>query len=214
MLPVDEKQSGLRYNIASATTLMNMRNRLFSGSVGTLYRRKEFFMKKANLTYQLIVMAFLIALEIVFTRFLSIQLPIARIGFGFLPVAVTAIMFGPIKAGICYAIGDVLGMLIFPSGMYFPGFTLSAFITGVLYGLILHNREVTTKRAFLAALAVLCSITVVLNTLWLYIMMGQGFWALIPTRLAEAALMLVVQTITIPFIWNRVILKIPMKPIF
>ena len=70
-------------------------------------------MKKANLTYQLIVMAFLIALEIVFTRFLSIQLPIARIGFGFLPVAVTAIMFGPIKAGICYAIGDVLGMLIF-----------------------------------------------------------------------------------------------------
>ena len=120
-------------------------------------------MKKANLTYQLIVMAFLIALEIVFTRFLSIQLPIAR-------------MFGPIKAGICYAIGDVLGMLIFPSGMYFPGFTLSAFITGVLYGLILHNREVTTKRAFLAALAVLCSITVVLNTLWLYIMMGQGFW--------------------------------------
>ena len=43
MLPVDEKQSGLRYNIASATTLMNMRNRLFSSSVGTLYRRKEFF---------------------------------------------------------------------------------------------------------------------------------------------------------------------------
>lgn len=166
-------------------------------------------MRKNNLTYQLIVMAFLIALEIIFTRFLSIQLPIARIGFGFLPVAVTAIMFGPIKAGICYAIGDVLGMLLFPSAAYFPGFTLSAFITGILYGIILYGHKVTGKRAFFAAFCVLLTITVFLNTFWLYLIMGKGFWALIPTRLAEAGLMLVVQTVTIPLVWNQVIVKLP-----
>ena len=37
------------------------------------------------------VLAFLIALEIILTRFCSIQTPIVRIGFGFLPVAMMGI---------------------------------------------------------------------------------------------------------------------------
>ena len=105
--------------------------------------------KKHNFTYQLVVMAFLVALEIIFTRFLSINLPIARIGFGFLPVAITAIMFGPIWAALCYTVGDLLGMMIFPTGQFFPGFTLSAFITGLLYGILLYKKDITIKRAFL-----------------------------------------------------------------
>lgn len=165
--------------------------------------------KKQNFTYQLVVMAFLIALEIIFTRFLSINLPIVRIGFGFLPVAITAIMFGPIWSGLCYVVGDLLGMMIFPSGMYFPGFTLSAFITGILYGIVLYKHEVTFKRSFISALLVLVCITLFLNTYWLHMMMGKGFWAILPTRLAEAVFMLAVQTVTIPFVWNKVFSKLP-----
>ena len=44
----------------------------------------------------------------------------------------------PISAGVAYAIGDILGMMIFPSGSYFPGFTLTAFLTGVIYGVVLY----------------------------------------------------------------------------
>lgn len=165
------------------------------------------FMKEKNLTYQLIVMALLIALEIILTRFLSLQLPIARIGFGFLPIVIIAVMFGPIKAGICYSVGDVLGMLLFPSGIYFPGFTLSAFITGVLYGLFLYKKEITLKRSFLTAFTVLFTITICLNTLWLVILMGKGFFAILPTRIGEACLMLVVQTFTIPLVCKQIITK-------
>lgn len=164
--------------------------------------------KKRVDTSQLVVMAFLIALEIILTRFLSIQLPIARIGFGFLPVAITAIMFGPFWAAACYAVGDVLGMLIFPTNQYFIGFTLSAILTGILYGLILHNKKIDYKRSFIAAFIVLGLITLVLNTFWLHILMGKGFWAIMPTRIAEALLMLIVQTITIPFMWNKVFVKL------
>ena len=46
-------------------------------------------------TADLVIMAFLIALEIVLTRFCSINTPILRIGFGFLPVAMLGIMYGP-----------------------------------------------------------------------------------------------------------------------
>ena len=164
--------------------------------------------KKRIDTSQLVVMAFLIALEIILTRFLSIQLPIARIGFGFLPVAITAIMFGPFWAGACYAAGDLLGMLIFPTGQYFIGFTLSAILTGILYGLLLHNKKIDYKHSFVAAFVVLSLITLLLNTFWLQILMGKGFWVILPTRIAEALLMLVVQTITIPFMWNKIFSKL------
>ena len=166
--------------------------------------------KKHVSTYQLVVMAFLIALEIILTRFLSIQLPIARIGFGFLPVAITAIMFGPIWAGLCYTAGDLLGMLLFPTAgvPYFVGFTLSAFITGVLYGVILYRKEINMRISFIAAFVVLTSITLILNTFWLHLLVGQAFFAILPTRIAEAVVMLAVQTITIPLVWNKVFSKI------
>ena len=98
-------------------------------------------MEQKSNTKRLVVLAFLIALEIILTRFCSIQTPIVRIGFGFLPVAMMGILYGPIWAGIGYAIGDLLGMLIFPSAAYFPGFTLTAFSTGMIFGFFLKGKE-------------------------------------------------------------------------
>ena len=56
-------------------------------------------MEQKSNTKRLVVLAFLIALEIILTRFCSIQTPIVRIGFGFLPVAMMGILYGPIWAG-------------------------------------------------------------------------------------------------------------------
>ena len=67
------------------------------------------------------VVALLMALEIILTRFLSINTPIVRIGFGFVPVSLTAIMYGSLWAGAAYAIADVIGALLFPIAGYFPG---------------------------------------------------------------------------------------------
>ena len=95
-------------------------------------------MKKQN-TQRLIVIAFFIALEIILTRFCSINTDILRIGFGFLPVAMVAMLYGPLWAGAAYAIGDILGMIIFPTAGYFPGFTLTAFLTGCTYVIFLYG---------------------------------------------------------------------------
>lgn len=160
-------------------------------------------------TADLVIMAFLIALEIVLTRFCSINTPILRIGFGFLPVAMLGIMYGPICAGICYAIGDVLGMLIFPTGAFFPGFTLTALLTGLVYGFFLHNREITWKTCILPCAVVILVINFLLDTFWLTILMGEGFFALLPTRILKCVVMLPVQVILIPLIWNRVFSHIP-----
>lgn len=167
-------------------------------------------MEKKSATSRLVIMAFLIAMEIILTRFCSINTPILRIGFGFLPVAMMGIMFGPVWAAAGYAIGDLLGMLIFPSGAYFPGFTLTAFLTGLVFGLFLHNREITWKRVLPASLIIILGCNLILDTLWLSILMGDGFIAMLPTRIFKCAVMLPIHLILIPLVWNRIVSRIPL----
>ena len=94
---------------------------------------------KNNNVRKLVEISLLIALEIILTRFCSINTAILRIGFGFLPIAIIGMMYGPVSAGLAYVIGDILGMMIFPSGSFFPGFTLTAALTGAPYGVFLYK---------------------------------------------------------------------------
>ena len=167
-------------------------------------------MNKRSATTRLVIMAFLIALEIILTRFCSINTPILRIGFGFLPVAMMGIMYGPIWAAIGYAVGDILGMLIFPSGIFFPGFTVTAMLTGLVFGLFLHNKEkITWKTVLPASLIIILVLNLCLDTLWLSIMFGDAFIALLPTRIFKCVVMLPIHLVLIPLVWNRVMSKIP-----
>jgi len=160
-------------------------------------------MKNSSKTAKLITIGLFIALEIILTRFLSINTPFLRIGFGFLPVAMLGIMYGPVWAGLAYATGDILGMLIFPSGAFFPGFTLSAALTGIVYGLILYNKPVTWKRTLVAASIVCLGINLFMDTYWLYILMDRAVIAMIPARIVKSILMLCIQTAIIPLVWNK-----------
>lgn len=166
-------------------------------------------MDRKSATTRLVMMAFLIALEIILTRFCSINTPILRIGFGFLPVAMMGIMFGPIWAAVGYAVGDILGMMIFPSGAYFPGFTITAFLTGLVFGLFLHKRDINWKTVLPASLIIILVLNLILDTIWLSILMGDGFIALLPTRILKCAVMLPIQLVLIPFIWNRIFMRVP-----
>ena len=200
-----------RCNVASATTRRPGTDFYLFSVVNIRIKEKGvFLMEKKSATSRLVIMAFLIAMEIILTRFCSINTPILRIGFGFLPVAMMGIMFGPVWAAAGYAIGDLLGMLIFPSGAYFPGFTLTAFLTGLVFGLFLHNREITWKRVLPASLIIILGCNLILDTLWLSILMGDGFIALLPTRIFKCAVMLPIHLILIPLVWNRIVSRIPL----
>lgn len=167
---------------------------------------------KKNLVFTLVTMALLIALEVILTRFLSINLPIVRIGFGFLPVAAAAILFGPLWAGVGYAIGDVLGMLIWPDGAYFPGFTLTAFLIGVTFGLFLYKKTVTWPRAIVTAVVAVLLSSLLLNTLWLSILYGKAFVGLLPTRILQCVILIPVQALTVKVVYDKVLRKLPILP--
>ena len=159
-------------------------------------------------TQRLVIIAFLIALEVILTRFCSINTEILRIGFGFLPVAMAAMLYGPLLAGAAYAVGDILGMILFPSGAYFPGFTLTAFLTGCTYGIFLYKGPTSWLRLLMAVLCVCLILNLCLDTLWLHLTMGQGYLALLPTRIFKCAVMIPLQVLLIRLVWDKCVSRV------
>ena len=149
-----------------------------------------------------IVVGLLIAMEIILTRVFSIENSIVRVSFEFLPVALSAILFGPLTAGIAAAIADVLGMIIFPKGAYFPGFTLSAFLNGFIYGVFLYKRNLTIFKALLSSLCAILVVSLCLNTLWLTYITGNGAFAIASASLVKCAFFLPLQTFGIHLLWK------------
>lgn len=167
-------------------------------------------MDRKSRTNQIIIIALFIAMEVILTRFLSIQTPIIRLGFGFLPIAMLAIMYGPVWAGVAYAVGDILGMLLWPvSGPFFPGFTLTAFLTGVVFGLVLYKKEVTITRVLLASLLVVIPLNLGLDTLWLSILFNKAFVVLLPTRIVKCVITIFIQTALIPTAYHLIVRRLP-----
>lgn len=150
----------------------------------------------------------LMALQIILARFLSIQTPIVRISFGFLPLALIGILYGPWVGGVCGVISDFIGLALFPSGPYFPGFTLTVFLSGFTYGFLLYNNQKSWQRILLANIIVCLLLNLALNTLWLSILMGKGYLALLPPRIIKSVAMIPVQFITISLVWNKFISKL------
>ena len=149
-------------------------------------------MKDSNVK-KTVIMALLIALEIVLTRFTSIQTATVRISFGFLPIAIIAMMYGSIYAGIGAAVADIIGVALFPVGAYFPGFTLTAFLTGVVYGAFLHKRAEKLLPICAAALIVTMVLQLGLDTLWIRTITGEAYVALLPLRFIKSLIMAPIQ---------------------
>ena len=141
-------------------------------------------------------MAVLIAVEIVLSRFLSVSAWNTKIGFAFVPVVIAAVLLGPVYAGIVGAVADLLGAVLFPIGAYFPGFTLTAFLTGLVYGLFLH-KEQTVPRVIGAVAINQGILSLFLNTFWISVLYGSPFKPLLITRLPQTGILTVVQIVVI-----------------
>lgn len=135
-------------------------------------------LRELKSTRCLAVTALLIAINITLDLLgLTIKLPPnLRIGFGFLCNASIGMLFGPVvgmMAGVCT---DVLGYFAgnLSMGAYFPGYTLTAVVGGLIWGLWLYPRKVTVWRAIGAKACINLFCNIGLNTLWLTVTRRQG----------------------------------------
>ena len=136
----------------------------------------------------------LVAFDVIFSRVVAVNVLTFKIGVGFAAIAVCAMLYGPVWAGIAAALSDLIGALLFPTGAYFPGFTATAALSGVIFGLVLYKKRPDFKRSLLAALCVGIIVTMFANTAMISFVYGPKFWPLFVTRLAEFGVMLVLQT--------------------
>lgn len=154
-------------------------------------------MKKVKLNTETIVMlGILISIEIILSRFLSISAWNIKIGFSFLPVVAAALLLGPLQAGIVAGMGDFIGAILFPIGAYFPGFTLTAFLTGIVFGLFLHKSQSMTRVIGAVAVNQLV-LSLLLNTFWISVMYHSPFGALLIVRVVQCAVLIPIQIMMI-----------------
>lgn len=153
--------------------------------MGTFLGKPDDTWKRVS-TQRLVLLGLMVALNVVLGRF-SIQIvPEVRVSvLGFLPIALAAHLMGPMYGTLTGAAGDIVNYLLFTHvyGAYFPGYTLTAALSGLWYGLMLYRRKVTWPRAILTIAPVIVLGEMGLNSLWVYLMYRKTFWANLPMRL-------------------------------
>ena len=167
------------------------------------------FMRNTRLL-RIVRLAALTALQIVLSRFLSVPVGgTLKFSFGFVPVILAGALDGMPGACLVALISDLLGALLFPQGPFFIGYTATAVLSGALYGLFFYyirNRRSLWLTALVFAVNAI-AVTMALNTFCIAFQYGYlltetrdlanipvKFWALLPKRALEAAVMLPVQT--------------------
>lgn len=153
---------------------------------------------------KIILSGILLALLIVLNRFISIKTPLLVISFSFVPIMMAAIWTGPKYATLIAALGDFIGAILFPFGTYFPGFTISAGLVGLIYGIFLYKKpgkEITNKqfiiRLIISNLLVLCIVETFIVSIWLNILYGKAYLVVVSSRVVAQTIMFPIRIITI-----------------
>lgn len=113
-----------------------------------------------------------------------------RIGFSSIPNGVAAYLFGPAVGGIFAGALDVLKYMLHPQGgAYYLPMTLVTILAGILYGCMYYKRALTLPRILAAKFIVMLICNVILNTLCLADLYGDGFFVLLPARALKNLIM-------------------------
>ncbi len=119
---------------------------------------------------------------------------ILEIRFAIIPLAISGYMLGPLATGIVGGAADVIGYIVKPTGPFFPGFTISNVITGVIFGLMLHNKKVTLWRVLVAEILQAVIVGILLNSFWLSMLYGNAFPVVLGARIIKELVMIPVNT--------------------
>lgn len=142
----------------------------------------------------LVFIALLVAMHLVLTRVLAIEVGANRISLGSVCTILAGLWMGPAAGAVCGLAADLLGCLMKGYAVN-PLITLAAMAWGVIPALmrpLFANRTKVGKMA-----GIVCSVfaaavvsSLVLNTAGLVLLMGYNFYAVMPGRLLQFVVMI------------------------
>jgi len=107
----------------------------------------------------------------------SVYIPVGEnlnIMIYFLPNALGSLVYGPIMALLTGAASDLLGVMLFPRGPFFPPFTLVEMLSSLLFALFLYRAPLKLWRVAVSKLAVNIGCNILLTPLFLAWMSGKA----------------------------------------
>ena len=152
-------------------------------------------MQKLKHPLVLTVSAMLVALATVFGFFKVPVNQFVEFRFGFLPISAAGMLFGPGVGAVVGALSDIVGYLAKPTGPFFPGFTISSAVSGIIYGICLYKKPVTVPRVVITQVIHTIIVSFGLNTLNLCILYHSPFLPTLYTRLPQSSIMCVINCV-------------------
>lgn len=152
----------------------------------------------------LVIAGLLMTIGIILHFFTIPITPVMRISIVFLALAAISMLFGPVVGGMCGGLSDVINYLIIPNGPYFPGFTVSGILGGLIYGIALYNKRITVVRCSIVVTIVSIIVDILLNTFWLYLLYGKAFYALLPLRATTNLVQIPIKVVMMYFLLNLI----------
>ena len=121
-------------------------------------------------TRTLVYMALMIAVQIILSRLLAINIgSLIRLSFGPVATVLSGLWFGPVAGGLCGLCADLTGFLIFNNGgMLNPLITAAAVLWGVLPSIAVRSLPLTSdkkKRTIVLCASIL--VTGIISSLFL-----------------------------------------------
>ncbi len=158
---------------------------------------------KQKSVQKLVIIALLIALNVVLSRIVSIKALNFKISITFITIVLAAYLYGYFGAIIVAFFGDLIGSLLFPIGPYNPLLSLTAVLSGIVYAYF-FKKEMSKKNIICACFVNRFIVSMLINTTIISIMYNLSFKATLITRFYQAVVMFVVE-ILILFIGSKYI---------
>ncbi len=159
--------------------------------------------QQPSLVRKIVLASLFTATTIILARFLSIRTPVISIGFSTVAIMLSGILLGWKYSTLIALIADLIGAVLFPSGPFFLGYTLTAVLTGLVSGWLLYlPGEIRVTRQFTVRL-VICTLIIclvlngVLNTVWIVWTTGDASKILVPMRFVKQILAIPIYIATI-----------------
>lgn len=140
------------------------------------------------------ICALFMALSIILGS-LSFQItPTIKVGLAFICNSMIGLMFGPITGAVFGGVSDILKYIVAPTGVFFPGFTISAILGGFIYGIGMYKKPVSILRCAITKLVAIVVVNILLNSIWLRIMYHTPIEYLLTTRIIKELIMYPIET--------------------
>ena len=117
-----------------------------------------------------------------------------KIYFSFVVVSLGCACYGPLVGMGVGAVIDTLGFLLSSYGEpYFPGYLITAMLSGLIYGVMLYQRKPTIPRLIVTRLLINYGSNVLLGSVWKAMLYGKGYLYYLSTGMVKNTIMIPIE---------------------